>query len=127
MSTEPRTVHVNVLVTKSLEIDEPSWCVGHDADRAQFRPDITHNGPEVSAQIETGRGPAPFLTAWFSQSPYGARPEPLPILAIEVGGDIVNCESTSEVRAFTNLVRAHLDVIEELAVELERVRESEAQ
>ncbi|GKQ38901.1 DUF6907 domain-containing protein [Streptomyces sp. A012304] len=123
MSTEPRTVHVNVFVTKSLEIEEPSWCVGHRDDRAQYKADITHNGPEISARIDTRRGPTDFLTAWISQAPYSVlTPEPLPVLAIEVGGDILNCEDTADVRAFANLVRAHLDVLEQLAVELERIR-----
>lgn len=48
MSTEPRTVTVNLLVTKSLEIDEPAWCVGHTDDHTQFKPDILHCGPDVS-------------------------------------------------------------------------------
>lgn len=45
MSTEPRTAMVDVFVTKPLEIDEPSWCAGHDDDRANYKVDITHNGP----------------------------------------------------------------------------------
>lgn len=126
MSAEPRTVQVHVFVTKSLEIDEPSWRAGHDDDRAQYKVDITHNGPEVSAVIDTRRGPTEFLTAWISQAPFSElAPEPLPLLAIEVAGDILNCESTDDVRAFTNIVRAHLDVLDRLAIEMERVRESE--
>lgn len=46
MSTEPRTTHVNVHVTKSLEIEEPDWCVGHREDRAHYKVDVTHYGPE---------------------------------------------------------------------------------
>ena len=124
MSTEPRTVRVDVLVTKSLEIDEPDWCVDPHAG-ASFKADITHNGPEVAARVDTRRGPAEFLTAWVSRAPYSElAPEPLPLLAIEVGGDIINCDP-DETRSFTNLVRAHCDVIDQLATELERVRESE--
>jgi hypothetical protein len=125
VSTEPRTVQVNVLVTKSLEIDEPDWCVGHRGDRAQFMPDLTHNGPEVSARVDTRRGTAEFLTAYISHTPHAMlAPEPLPVLAIEVGGDTVNCDP-DEVRTFTNLVRAHCDVLDVMALELQRVRESE--
>lgn len=121
MSTEPRTVHVNVLVTKSLEIDEPTWCVDPH-DTTQFRPDITHNGPEVSARINIRQRTVDFLTAWVAHSPYSDRaPQPLPELAVEVGGDIINL-APDDVPAFTDLVRAHLDVIEQLAVELERIR-----
>ncbi|WP_416983527.1 DUF6907 domain-containing protein [Streptomyces sp. T028] len=127
MTSAPRTVQVNVFVTKSLEIDEPDWCNGHDDDRAQYKADITHNGPEVAAVVDTRRGPAEFLTAWISRAPFSElAPEPLPLLAIEVGGDIINCDP-DEVRSFTNLVRAHCDVLDQLAVELQRVRESEDQ
>ena len=126
MTTEPRTVNVNVFVTKTLEIDEPSWCVGHRDDRAQYKVDITHNGPEVAARIDTRHGTAEFLTAWISSAPYSEHaPEPLPVLAIEVGGDILNC-TPDDVRAFTQLVRAHCNVLDGLALELQRVRESEA-
>ncbi|MFH8805498.1 DUF6907 domain-containing protein [Streptomyces sp. NPDC017936] len=121
MSTEPRFVNVPVLVIKSLEIDEPDWCIDPHTS-AQFRPDITHNGPEVSAHIETRRGPEPFLTAWISHAPFSElAPEPLPVLAVDAGGDILNFDPDS-VRDFTATVRAHLDVLDQLATELERVR-----
>jgi hypothetical protein len=122
---EPRTVHVHVFVTKPLEIEEPSWCTGHPDDRAQYKADITHNGPEIAALIDTRRGPAEFLTAWISHAPYSdLAPETLPTLAIEVGGDVINCDP-DETRAFTNLVRAHCDVLDQLAAELQRVRDAE--
>lgn len=121
MSTEPRTVHVNLLVTKSLEIDEPTWCVDPH-DTTQFRPDITHNGPEISARVDIRQRTVDFLTTWISHTPYAQpEPEPLPTLAVEVGGDILNL-TPDNVPAFTALVRAHLDVIEQLATELDRIR-----
>ena len=46
MNAEPRTAVVDVFVTKSVEIDEPSWCAGHQDDRAEYKVDITHDGPE---------------------------------------------------------------------------------
>ncbi|MEU3292998.1 hypothetical protein ABZ722_11620 [Streptomyces longwoodensis] len=123
MSTEPNTVPVTVLVTRTLEIPEPTWCAGHDEDRAQFKPDVTHNGPETAARIETRRGPARFLTAWVSQAPFGVRaPEPLPVLSIEAAGDVINFDSAAAVRTFTDMVRAHCDVLDQLGAELERIR-----
>lgn len=72
--TEPRTAHVNVLVTKSLPIDEPQWCTGHRDDRANFKSEITHSGPEETL---TFRGetlwtlqPSPRLLAgWPNRRP----------------------------------------------------------
>jgi hypothetical protein len=121
VSTEPRTVHVNVLVTKSLEIDEPDWCADpHDG--AQFKVDITHNGPEIAARVDTRHGIATFLAAWISQAPYSQLdPQPLPIVAIEVGGDTLSLDP-EDVPAFTRLARAHLDAIDRLAAECERIR-----
>lgn len=121
MNIEPRTAHINILVTKSREVPEPSWCAGHDDDRAQFLTDITHNGPEITCRVDTRRGTADFLTAWISQSPYLPEPEVLPVLAIEIDGDTLNC-GPDDVRTFTNLIRAHCDVLDGLAIELERVR-----
>lgn len=65
--TEPR-VHVNVLVTKSLAIGEPQWCTGHRSDRAHFKDDISHSGPE---QTLTFRGET-LWTLQIVQSPFSA-------------------------------------------------------
>lgn len=46
MSTDPRTAVVQVFVHKPLEIDEPDWCAGHTDEPAQYKVDISHDGPE---------------------------------------------------------------------------------
>jgi hypothetical protein len=46
VSIEPRTATVHIFVTKPLEIDEPEWCAGHPDDRAGYKVDISHDGPE---------------------------------------------------------------------------------
>ncbi|MFJ8081985.1 DUF6907 domain-containing protein [Streptomyces sp. NPDC096205] len=66
MSHEPRTAQVNLLVTKSLEIDEPDWCVGHHDDHAQFKVDISHDGPE---HVIAPSG-YPLFRASLTQAPY---------------------------------------------------------
>ncbi|MFF9625424.1 DUF6907 domain-containing protein [Streptomyces griseosporeus] len=121
MSTEPRTVQVSLLVTKSKEIDEPDWCVDPHRD-AQFLPDITHNGPETSASFETATGTHTYLHAWITQAPYSTlRPEPQPVLAVEIDGDAISLEP-EQVRAFTAAIRARLDALDALAAEVERLR-----
>ncbi|MFD5572248.1 DUF6907 domain-containing protein [Streptomyces cadmiisoli] len=120
MSTEPRKVTVNVLVTKSQEIDEPGWCVDAHAG-AQFMPDVAHNGPEVSARMDTPNGTVNILTAWITHAPYAERaPEPAPLVAIDLGGDILNL-APDAVPGFTALARAQLDRIEQLAAECNRI------
>lgn len=121
MSTEPRTVTVNVLVTKPLEIDEPDWCVDPHGG-ANFRPDIAHNGPEIAASFETRLGTVDYLRAWISHAPYAAlAPELLPVIAVEVDAEVVTLDPDS-LRAFTAITRAHLDVLDRLADEAERIR-----
>ncbi|MFE8962140.1 DUF6907 domain-containing protein [Streptomyces iakyrus] len=68
MSTELHTVNVNLLVTKSLQIDEPEWCAGHD-DQAQFKADITHYGPEHTI----GTGDFDLFRAMLTQTPFAER------------------------------------------------------
>jgi hypothetical protein len=67
MSTEPRTAVVNVFVTKPLEIDEPSWCAGEHDQRAGYKVDISHDGPEhVIAP-----GGRELFRASLTQAPFG--------------------------------------------------------
>ena len=66
MSTEPRTATVDVFVTKPLEIDEPDWCKGHAEDLAQYKVDITHDGP-VHTIAPGGRE---MLRAFLTQAPF---------------------------------------------------------
>ena len=121
MSTEPRTVTVNVLVTNSLEIEEPEWCVDSHHG-AHFRQDLTHNGPEIAAAFDTALGTLRYMRAWISHAPYGLlAPEPLPVIAVEIGGDAVSVDPDG-LRAFVAATRAHLDALEQFADEAERIR-----
>lgn len=78
---EPRTAIVNLLVTKTLEIDEPDWCTGHRTDRAQYKPDITHYGPEHIIEINGHQ----ILRAMLAQSPYAQRSPRDTVLYVEEG------------------------------------------
>ncbi|MFE5217490.1 MULTISPECIES: DUF6907 domain-containing protein [unclassified Streptomyces] len=69
MNAELRTAVVSLLISKALEIDEPDWCTGHRTDEAQFKPDITHYGPEHAIEINGVR----VLQAMLAQSPYAQR------------------------------------------------------
>lgn len=68
MNAEPRTATINLLVTKQLEIDEPAWCAGHRGDRANFKVDITHKGPE---QTLTFHGET-LWTLFLAQAPFAS-------------------------------------------------------
>ncbi|MFC8433709.1 DUF6907 domain-containing protein [Streptomyces sp. NPDC057253] len=80
MSIEPRTATVNVFVTKPLTIDEPDWCAGHPDDRAQYKVDITHYGPEHVLEAHGFQ----TLRALISSSPFSEH-QPGPVLYVEDG------------------------------------------
>lgn len=81
MSTAPRTATVNLLVTKNLEIEEPEWCSGHRTDRAHFKPDVSHTGPEHNVEVNG----FPILVAMLSQSPYAEHASAAVCLYVEQG------------------------------------------
>lgn len=62
----PRTATVLIHVTKPLEIDEPDWCAGHRPDRAHYKVDVSHDGPE---QVVTS-GDRELFRAFLTQAPY---------------------------------------------------------
>ncbi|MEV7240437.1 hypothetical protein AB0N92_04125 [Streptomyces sp. NPDC093248] len=66
MSTEPRTTTVGVFVTKPLEIDEPDWCKGHDEDLAQYKVDVSHEGPTHTI----APGGREVFRAFLTQAPF---------------------------------------------------------
>ncbi|MGW3936462.1 DUF6907 domain-containing protein [Streptomyces phaeochromogenes] len=68
MSTDPRTAMVELLVVKPLEIDEPEWCAGHDDGRANFKPDVTHLGPEQTLNFRDET----LWTLQVAQSPFAS-------------------------------------------------------
>ncbi|GGY27486.1 DUF6907 domain-containing protein [Streptomyces djakartensis] len=77
--SDPRTVTVNVLVTKPLEIEEPDWCAGHSDDRAEFKADITHKGREHVLKV----GGFPLFRAMLAQAPYSQHAPSAPCLYVE--------------------------------------------
>jgi len=91
VSTEPRTAVVKVLVTKPLEIDEPDWCAGHPDDRAQYKVDISHDGPEhVIAS-----GGREMFRAFLTQAPFSNVDQAIG-LYVEVG-DLTGTHTPDEV------------------------------
>ena len=66
MSTEPRTVTVDVVVHRPLNIDEPDWCTGHPDAHAEYKVDIAHTGPE-HVIAPAGRE---LFRAFLTQAPF---------------------------------------------------------
>jgi hypothetical protein len=113
VSTEPRTVNVNILVTKPLEIDEPAWCTG-EHDRAQFKPDVLHCGPDVSLVF---RG-HDIADASLVQAPFAEHTSREPGVSVSLIGQTIDAAGLHEL---ADSLDDYADQLRLLASELERV------
>ncbi|MET8765838.1 hypothetical protein [Streptomyces sp. NPDC004658] len=113
---EPRTATVNLLVTKTLEIDEPDWCIGHRTDEAQFKPDVTHYGPEHTVEVNGFR----VLQAVLSQSPYAEHSSPDPVLYVEEG-DFTGSYTPDGVEQLADALTAAADRLRTLGRDLAEI------
>lgn len=115
MSTEPRMVDVTVIETRVVPIPEPSWCTDpHDG--AQRFSDLTHNGSETTASVDTALGDVTFLRAYVSHAPYlEIQPEPHPRVAV-----VLDLQADFEAEAVADLsreLRAAADLLDQVAAQ----------
>lgn len=112
MSTEPRTAVVNVFVHKPLEIEEPDWCAGHSDDRAGYKVDVSHDGPEhVIAP-----GGRELFRAFLTQAPFSTVDRTIG-LYVEVG-DITGTHTPAEVTQLADDLNTAAEQLRELGREL---------
>lgn len=112
MNAEPRTATVQVFVHKPLEIDEPEWCAGHAEDRAEYKVDISHDGPEhVIAP-----GGRELFRAFLTQAPFATTDRAVG-LYVEVG-DLSGTRTPAEVEQLANDLEAAAVRLRELGREL---------
>lgn len=97
----PRTATVKILVTRPLEIEEPDWCAGHGEAVAQFKPDVTHYGPEHVIEAHGHE----VLHAMLAQSPYSEMASPDLALFVETG-DFTGAYSPAEVDELADALEA---------------------
>jgi hypothetical protein len=114
-------VAVTIHETRDIDIPEPAWCVDPHGG-AHYFTDLTHNGPETAAIIETRLGMARFLAAWISHAPYLENGgEPYPVVSIEL--DSGSCSFDAEdVHRLTAVLRTRADELDALAAEALRYR-----
>lgn len=114
-SAEPRTAIVSVFVHKPLEIDEPDWCAGHPNDRAEYKVDISHDGPE---QVIAPGGREMFR-AFLTQAPFSNVDRTIG-LYVEVG-DITGTHTPDEVEQLAADLEAAATELRTLGRELARI------
>lgn len=119
--SEPRTVTVTIYESRDVDIPEPSWCVDpHDGAHAFT--DLTHNGHETAATVDTRHGMVRFLGAWISQAPYlVGTPEVHPVVSVELDSGSYDFGAT-DVHRLTAVLRARADELDELAAQALRYR-----
>lgn len=109
----PRTVTVPVLVTKSLEIDEPDWCAGRHSGHAEFKVDLVHYGPEHTI----GANGYDLLRAMLAQNPYAERATRTVQLYIEQQ-DVTGSYSPDQVEQLADALVESADQLRALGREL---------
>ena len=110
-----RMVDVTVIETRTVPIPEPDWCVDpHDG--AQHFTDLTHNGRETSASVDTPLGTVRFLTAQISHAPYLVSvPEPHPVVSVSLD---LEADFTAEaIPGVAARLREAADLLDEVAAE----------
>jgi len=115
VSTEPRTAVVNIFITKPLEIDEPDWCAGHPDGRAQYKVDISHDGPEHAI----APGGREMFRAFLTQAPFSNVDRTVG-LYIEVA-DITGTRTPAEVEQLANELAAAADQLRTLGRQLAEI------
>ncbi|MEU9405057.1 hypothetical protein AB0E08_05015 [Streptomyces sp. NPDC048281] len=120
MSTEPRMVDVTIIETRIVPIPEPGWCVDpHDG--VHHFTDLTHNGRETVASVDTPLGEVDFLKAQISQAPYlESQPEPHPVVGVAL--DLQAGYRAEDIATLTRQLRAAVDLLDQVAAEALRLR-----
>lgn len=79
------TVTLQTLDHGEVTVPEPAWCLGHDGTDVGTMAEISHEGPDSFAVVESADlGEVPLLKANLTQGPYLDRePELFPLLAVE--------------------------------------------
>ncbi|WP_435272214.1 DUF6907 domain-containing protein [Streptomyces parvulus] len=106
-----RTVRVDVLTVRAKHIPEPSWCAGHDPDRAQFHRDLLHSGPDVPLTFQ-GRT---LSLACLMQAPYARKASREPRVSVSLVGAELDARDVYRLAA---ALEAHAEQLRGLADQL---------
>lgn len=124
-SPRPRhgTVTLATLDRGEVTIPEPDWCAGHDGEPVGTLAEISHDGPHITAVVESEEpGPVPLLRANLTHAPYlELQPEPYPVAYVE-GLEAASFDAAG-LRALVAEGRAYLDRLEAMAAELDALAE----
>lgn len=113
-----RTIVLATIDAGPVEVDEPSWCVGHAWQRDIGRNDITHRSVPVTATADTySYGAQSVLKAWMSLAPFV---ELVPRVVVEL--DLQGEYEAEEVAHLAGVLRTAAARIEAVAAEAIRLR-----
>jgi hypothetical protein len=117
-------VDVTIIETRTVPIPEPDWCIDpHDG--TQHFTDLTHNGPETTASVNTALGSITFFRAKLSHAPYlEIQPDPYPQVAVDL--DLQSVFEADELPNLARALRAAADLLDQLGTEALRLRGGQA-
>ncbi|WP_405595157.1 DUF6907 domain-containing protein [Streptomyces sp. NBC_01092] len=124
---EPRygdgTVTLQTLDHGDVTVPEPDWCAGHDGEQVGTMAEISHDGPHMTATVDSeDLGAVPLMRANLTHAPYlELRPEPHPVAYVE-GLEAASFDADG-LRALVAEGRAYLDRLEAMAAELDELAE----
>lgn len=104
-----------------VTVPEPAWCTGHGWQPCPHLADVTHNSVRVKAGAMTeGHGWVDILQARISHAPYGERPEPRPVVSVEL--DVQQDFTAEDVPKVAQGLRVAAMRLEKLAAEALHLR-----
>ena len=96
-----------------VTVDEPAWCRGHQGQLVGPLAEVTHEGPDLVADVDG----LPLLRANLTHAPFLTdTPEPYPVVYVE-GMEAASFDAAG-LRALVDVGRSYLDQLEALAARL---------
>ncbi|MGW1399304.1 DUF6907 domain-containing protein [Streptomyces sp. NPDC002405] len=120
------TVTLQTLDHGEVTIPEPAWCRGHDGELVGSLSDVSHEGPELVASVDTrAGGEVVLLRANLTHAPYlEIEPEPQPVVYVEaLEGSTVDAE---ELRMVAARLAVYAGSLRDLARQLDDMRRTES-
>lgn len=117
------TVTLTTTDRGEVTIPEPTWCKGHQGELVGRLSEVSHDGPEILAVVETAdAGEVPLMRANLTHAPFlEIQPEPHPVVYVEaLEAASFDAEGLRQVAATG---RAYLGQLEALAVQLDALAE----
>ncbi|MFE7229851.1 DUF6907 domain-containing protein [Streptomyces sp. NPDC057596] len=120
------TVTLQTLDHGEVTIPEPTWCKGHEGQMVGSLSDVSHEGPDVVASVDTrAGGEVVLLRANLTHAPYlEIEPESHPVVYVEAL-EAASVDAT-ELRMVAARLAVYAGSLRDLARQLDDMRRAES-